>query len=166
MRLIVEADGEWIALFVWGSAAYRLKDRDAFIGWSSPQRAQRQKLVVQNRRFTMLVDRGTHPNLASRMLGQMIRRKKGLSNTVITADALHCQRQTARDIVSRGGEFIIQAKDNQKTVHKQAALKTKDVTPLLPRPRKPTGEQTPGRWLSKLLIRPTSASRMSKPSSR
>lgn len=73
MRLVVEADGEWIALFLWGSAAYRLKDRDAYIGWSAPQQAQRQKLIVQNRRFTMLVDRGAHPNLASRMLGQMVR---------------------------------------------------------------------------------------------
>lgn len=73
LRLVVEADGEWIALFLWGSAAYRLKDRDSYIGWSGPQRAQRQKLIVQNRRFTLLVDRGAHPNLASRILGQMIR---------------------------------------------------------------------------------------------
>ncbi|AKJ65417.1 Druantia anti-phage system protein DruA [Kiritimatiella glycovorans] len=63
MRL-VEAYGEWMALFLWGSAAYRLKDRDAYIGWSGPQRALRQKLIVQNRRFTLLVDRGAHPNLA------------------------------------------------------------------------------------------------------
>lgn len=78
MRLVVESEGEWIALFLWGSAAYRLKDRDAYIGWSNPQRAQRQKLVVQNRRFTMLVDRGAHPNLASRILGQMIRQLPSL----------------------------------------------------------------------------------------
>ena len=73
MRMVVEADGEWVALFLWGSAAYRLKQRDTFIGWSAPQQAQRQKLIVQNRRFVMLVDRGAHPNLASRILGQMIR---------------------------------------------------------------------------------------------
>ena len=73
MRMVVESDGEWVALFLWGSAAYRLKDRDTFIGWSEPQRAQRQKLMVQNRRFVLLVDRGAHPNLASRILGQMIR---------------------------------------------------------------------------------------------
>jgi hypothetical protein len=404
MRMVVEADGEWVALFLWGSAAYRLKDRDSYIGWSEPQRAQRQKLIVQNRRFVLLVDRGAHPNLASRILGQMIRelpslwqkrfgyepllaetfsdiearegtcykasgwlelgktkgysrhradfyvpndrpkklwvrelrkdaaallrapelppeclkgsesdadgvlplkmsqieslhamlckvkdpragnsifhigamlsivamavlsghrnivriarfadrmkmqhrialglprfkkggtyrkvpsysaiynllgqldvdafaeqlslwlqqhtgslpaalaldgtfirdtvgivcladhetgvpramaraskkegegedcelkaaqrmirREKDLSHTVITADALHCQRETARDIVSRGGAFIIQAKDNQKTVHKQAALKTKELTPFLPRQRRGTDEST------------------------
>ena len=54
---------------------------------------------------------------------RMIRRELDLIDTVITADALHCQRETARNIVERGGEFILQVKDNQKTVHKQAALK-------------------------------------------
>jgi len=73
MRFAVEADGEWVALFLWGSAVYRLKDRDQFIGWSNPQQAQRQKLIVQNRRFTMLFERGAQPNLASRVLGKMIR---------------------------------------------------------------------------------------------
>jgi len=73
---------------------------------------------------------------------RMIRREKDLSNTVITADALHCQRETARDIVERGGEFIIQAKDNQKTVHKQAALKTKELSPFLPRQKRGTDEST------------------------
>ncbi len=73
LRLVVESEGTWVALFLWGSAAYRLKDRDAYIGWSGPQRASRQKLVVQNRRFTLLVERGAHPNLASRILGQMVR---------------------------------------------------------------------------------------------
>ena len=78
LRLVVECEGDWVALLLWGSAAYRLKDRDAYIGWSNPQRAQRQKLVVQNRRFTMLVDRGAHPNLASRILGQVIRQLPSL----------------------------------------------------------------------------------------
>ena len=70
---------------------------------------------------------------------RMIRREKDLTNTVITADPLHCQRETARDIVSRGGEFILQVKDNQKTVRKQAALKTREITPLLPRQKRATG---------------------------
>lgn len=73
MRLVITVDGEWRGLFLWGSAAYRLKDRDTFIGWSGPQRAQRQKLVIQNRRFVLLTERGKHPNLASQMLGKMIR---------------------------------------------------------------------------------------------
>ena len=69
LRLVVEEDGEWAALMVWGSACYRLKDRDAHIGWTAAMRARRQKLVVQNRRFTVLAKRGEKPNLASRALG-------------------------------------------------------------------------------------------------
>jgi hypothetical protein len=65
----VESDGEWLALFLWGSAAYRLKDRDAWIGWNDAQRAQRQKLIVQNRRFVRLEDktRSRNPQPAGAM---------------------------------------------------------------------------------------------------
>jgi predicted transposase YbfD/YdcC len=68
LRLIVEEDGVWKALMVWGSACYRLKDRDAWIGWTPTTRAERQKLVVQNRRFTILAKKGAEPNLASKTL--------------------------------------------------------------------------------------------------
>ncbi len=67
-------EGEWLGLLMWGSAAYRLKPRDEFIGWTATQRAQRQKLIVQNRRFLLLADRGQHPNLASRILGAAVRK--------------------------------------------------------------------------------------------
>lgn len=73
LRMIAEIDGEWAGLLMWGSAAYRLKPRDEFIGWTATQRAQRQKLVVQNRRFCLLFERGEHPNLASHILGAAIR---------------------------------------------------------------------------------------------
>jgi len=69
---------------------------------------------------------------------RMIRGQSDLSNTLTTADALHAQRQTAGDIVERGGEFIVQAKDNQKTVHKTAAKLTANLSPLLPACRRPT----------------------------
>ena len=73
MRMVAEIDGEWVGLLMWGSAAYRLKSRDEFIGWTATQRAQRQKLVVQNRRFLLLAERGENPNLASHILGAVIR---------------------------------------------------------------------------------------------
>jgi len=69
---------------------------------------------------------------------RMICRQEDLANTVITADALHCQRQSARDIVERGGEYILQVKDNQKSVHAASALKTRDLSPFLPRQKKGT----------------------------
>jgi hypothetical protein len=73
LRMAVECDGQWVALLLWGSAAYRLKDRDEFIGWSPAQRAARQKLVVQNRRFVILAEPGSCPNLASKVLGLAVR---------------------------------------------------------------------------------------------
>lgn len=73
MRMVALVEGEWVGLLMWGSAAYRLKPRDAFIGWTPTQRSLRQKLIVQNRRFLLLVDRGQHPNLASRILGAAVR---------------------------------------------------------------------------------------------
>jgi hypothetical protein len=73
LRMAVVCEGEWVALFLWGSAAYRLKDRDEFIGWNNAQRAARQKLVVQNRRFVILSEPGANPNLASKVLGLAIR---------------------------------------------------------------------------------------------
>ncbi len=58
-----------MGLLAWGSACYALKDRDQYIGWSPTLRAERQKLIVQNRRFLLLTEKGTQPNLASRILG-------------------------------------------------------------------------------------------------
>ena len=69
MRLVVEEDGEWLAIMVWGSACYCLRPRDEFIGWTPPLRAERQKLVVNNRRFTILAKPGERRNLASQVLG-------------------------------------------------------------------------------------------------
>lgn len=73
LRLVIEEGGEWAALMVWGSACYRLKDRDTHIGWTASLRARRQKLVVQNRRFTVLARRGERPNLASQSLALAVR---------------------------------------------------------------------------------------------
>ncbi|MEE4236248.1 MAG: ISAs1 family transposase [Anderseniella sp.] len=73
LRMVAERDGEWVGLLMWGSACYRLKPRDEFIGWTATQRARRQKLVVQNRCFALLAERGQHPNLASHILGAAVR---------------------------------------------------------------------------------------------
>jgi len=70
LRLVFENEfGEWLAIMVWGSACYRLKPRDEFIGWTPTLRASRQKLVINNRRFTILAPVGSMRNLASKCLG-------------------------------------------------------------------------------------------------
>jgi len=73
LRQIVEVAGRPLALLVWGPACYALKDRDLWISWSAPQRMARLKLIVQNRRFLLLTEKGQSPNLASQALGAALR---------------------------------------------------------------------------------------------
>lgn len=74
LRYFAEIDGSPVALLTWGAAAYKLKDRDNWIGWGLGLRKTRLKLVVQNRRFCLLLKRGERPNLASQILGACLRR--------------------------------------------------------------------------------------------
>jgi hypothetical protein len=73
LRQIVERDGQPVALLVWGPACYALKDRDRWISWSTSQRLERLKLIVQNRRFLVLAPKGETPNLASQAMGAALR---------------------------------------------------------------------------------------------
>lgn len=73
---VVHHRGRWVALLVWGPAAMKLVDREARIGWTDQQRAQRLGLVVQNRRFLVL-SATRMPNLASRALGLSVRALPG-----------------------------------------------------------------------------------------
>jgi hypothetical protein len=73
LRQIVEVRGRPAALLVWGPACYALKDRDRWIGWSANHRIERLKLIVQNRRFLILEEKGAAPNLASRTMGAALR---------------------------------------------------------------------------------------------
>lgn len=73
LRQAVVRNGEWVALLAWGPACYALKDRDEWVGWHPALRAERQKLVVQNRRYLLLHDRGAEPNLASKALASALR---------------------------------------------------------------------------------------------
>jgi len=77
LRQVVEVDGKAVALLVWGPACYALKDRDQWISWSTVQRLERLKLIVQNRRFLVLADKGQSPNLASQAMGAALRALPG-----------------------------------------------------------------------------------------
>ena len=70
----VAPDGRWLALFGWASAALHLRPRDSWIGWSEPQRAARLRLIAQNSRFLLLVERAHYANLASHLLARCTRR--------------------------------------------------------------------------------------------
>jgi hypothetical protein len=77
LRQVVEVDEHAVALLVWGPSCYALKDRDRWIGWSAPQRVERLKLIVQNRRFLVLSEKGRAPNLASQAMGAALRELPG-----------------------------------------------------------------------------------------
>ena len=73
LRQVVIREGRWVALLVWGPAALKLKDREQWIGWNRGLAAERLKLVVQNRRYLLLHERGEEPNLASAALAAACR---------------------------------------------------------------------------------------------
>ncbi|MCU0786183.1 MAG: DUF4338 domain-containing protein [Verrucomicrobia bacterium] len=73
LRQVVKVRGRPAALLVWGPACYALKDRDRWLGWSTTQRVERLKLIVQNRRFLLLSAKGESPNLASQTLAAAVR---------------------------------------------------------------------------------------------
>jgi len=73
LRYVAEYQSQWVALLAWSAAAYQLKLREAWIGWSGRQKQRRLPLVVNNSRFLILP--GFHvPNLASRVMRLTVRR--------------------------------------------------------------------------------------------
>lgn len=63
--------GRWLALATWSSAAFHLKDRDQFIGWTPEQCRRRLPLLANNSRLFVLPD--CHwPNLISRFMKLML----------------------------------------------------------------------------------------------
>jgi hypothetical protein len=65
---VVEDRGEWLALLGWSAAAYHIRARDQWIGWSDNQRRARLRLLANNARFCLLTEPGQYPNLASRAM--------------------------------------------------------------------------------------------------
>ena len=73
LRYVAEYQGQWVALMSWSAAAYKLKLREAWIGWSERQKRRRLPLVVNNSRFLILP--GFHvPNLASKVMKLTVQR--------------------------------------------------------------------------------------------
>lgn len=73
LKYIASLDGRPVACLGWGSAAWKVACRDAFIGWDSASRESNIHQVVNNVRFLILPwVRITH--LASKLLAANIRR--------------------------------------------------------------------------------------------
>lgn len=67
LRYVAEYQGQWAALLVWNAAAYKLKRREQWIGWSDRQKRRRLPLVVNHSRF-FIAEPFHIPNLASRVM--------------------------------------------------------------------------------------------------
>lgn len=51
MKYLAWLDGQVVACLAWASAAFKVKSRDGFIGWSTAVRRQRLHLIANNARF-------------------------------------------------------------------------------------------------------------------
>jgi hypothetical protein len=74
LRYVAEVEGQWVVLLTFSAPALHLKARERWIGWSPRQRARRLGFVVNNSRFLVRPERARYPNLASRVLGRVLRR--------------------------------------------------------------------------------------------
>ena len=71
--LLRDCYGRDLACVLFAAAAWKVKARDAFIGWSAQQRQQRLSLIINNSRF-LILPRVRVPHLASHILGTVLRR--------------------------------------------------------------------------------------------
>lgn len=76
LRYLVFGGGHLLAALGFGASAWAVAPRDKFIGWTAPQREERLHLVINNARFLVLPWIKS-PNLASRILGAVVRRVAG-----------------------------------------------------------------------------------------
>jgi hypothetical protein len=71
--LVRDRFGRDLACLLFGGAAWQVKARETFIGWSADQRRQRLGSVINNTRF-LILPHVQVPHLASHILGRILRR--------------------------------------------------------------------------------------------
>lgn len=72
-KYVATIGDEWVALLGWSVAAWQVKPRDQWLGWSPPLRYRRLGHVANNSRFLILPEVRI-PNLASAVLSATTRR--------------------------------------------------------------------------------------------
>jgi hypothetical protein len=73
LRYVAEFQGRWVALMSWSAAAFKLKLREEWMGWTERQKRRRLPLVVNNSRFLILKEFHV-PNLASKVMKLVLQR--------------------------------------------------------------------------------------------
>ena len=71
-------------------------------------------MVVKNNLIIYQKETDTKTNEIPVM--QSILKNLNVKNSVITADALHCQKDTAKIIIEAEADYVLQIKDNQKSL--------------------------------------------------
>jgi ribonuclease HI len=71
--ILSDGQGRWLAFLLFGSSAWKAKDRDEFIGWNPKQRQENLHLTTNNTRF-LILPWVKVPHLASWILGHVTRR--------------------------------------------------------------------------------------------
>jgi hypothetical protein len=71
--LVSDRHGRPLACLLFGAAAWKAGDRDAFIGWAAPSRQQHLGRLTNNTRF-LILPWVRVPHLASHVLSQVARR--------------------------------------------------------------------------------------------
>jgi hypothetical protein len=74
LRYVIKQGGAWVGLLGWSSAAFHLRPRDAWIGWTDVQRQAARHLLACNARFVLLQPKSQLPNLASQALSLNLQR--------------------------------------------------------------------------------------------
>jgi hypothetical protein len=115
LRYVAEYQGQWLALVGWSAAAYHLKHRDQWIGWTVNQRRARLHFLANNARFCVLDASGPYPNLASRVL------------------ALNCERLSQDWLATYGHplelvESFVDPERTRGTAYKASGWKLLDAT--------------------------------------
>lgn len=54
--------------------------------------------------------------------GREILKMFEVKGAIITTDAIHCQKETIKQIVDKGGDYVIQLKENQKNLYEDISL--------------------------------------------
>jgi hypothetical protein len=141
--LVRDARGRVLAVAVWGSAALKVKLRDAWIGWDASTRLQQLPLVVNNTRY-LIMPWVQVPHLASHLLGRMTRRVSAdwmeryghpahLAETFVDQDRYAGTCYKAANWLVLGSTVGRTRRDQFNTI--QVPKKRLFVLPLVPLPR-------------------------------
>src|SRR5208337_3102499 len=119
--LVRDCYGRDLACVLFGAAAWKVKDRDAFIGWSAQERQQRLSLITNNSRF-LILPHVRVPHLASHILGTILRR-------------LRCDWQRKYHLapclrLSEMAPEVEALRAQNTSLHRQLEVKTKRIAEL------------------------------------